>query len=173
MNNFIHKAKAVMIVHAIGDALGVPVEFRTREYLDKYPITDMIGYGTYKMPKGAWSDDTSMSLCAVEGNFNNYKTAQNFVKWLYLGNFTPTGKPFDVGNTCLKAINNFVSSGDCYKCGLTDEHSNGNGSLLRIHLFVLKQINTIQQRLINHEITHRKTLEHLFPEYFKIETIYI
>lgn len=35
MNNFIDKEKAVMIGHAVGDALGVPVEFRKRENLEK------------------------------------------------------------------------------------------------------------------------------------------
>ena len=32
---------------AIGDALGVPVEFKSREYLRDHPIIDMIGYGTF------------------------------------------------------------------------------------------------------------------------------
>ena len=31
----------------IGDALGVPVEFKTRQELRKNPVTTMIGYGTY------------------------------------------------------------------------------------------------------------------------------
>ena len=36
--------KAVMIGHAVGDALGVPVEFRDREELDAIPVTDMKGF---------------------------------------------------------------------------------------------------------------------------------
>jgi len=35
---------------AIGDALGVPVEFESREYLKENPVSDMIGYGTYNKP---------------------------------------------------------------------------------------------------------------------------
>lgn len=47
----------------MGDALGVPVEFKTRDELKENPVTDMCGYGTFNLPKGSWSDDTSMMLC--------------------------------------------------------------------------------------------------------------
>ena len=61
-----NKIKAVIIGHAIGDALGVPVEFATREELDNAPLETMEGFGTYPMPKGSWSDDTSMALATLE-----------------------------------------------------------------------------------------------------------
>ena len=43
----VEKIKSVMLGHAVGDALGVPAEFSNREELQKKPITDMVGYGTY------------------------------------------------------------------------------------------------------------------------------
>lgn len=142
MNDFIQKAKAVMIGHAVGDALGVPVEFRTREYLKYHPITDMVGYGTHNVPKGAWSDDTSMSLCALDvisaSGVDLNKVMKNFGKWLYQNAFTATDDTFDVGATCQAAIDRFMSYGlPINKCGLSDDYSNGNGSLMRIHPFVL------------------------------------
>ena len=42
--NMLEKIKAVMLGHAVGDALGVPVEFCSREELDAQPVTDMIGW---------------------------------------------------------------------------------------------------------------------------------
>lgn len=60
------KIKAVMIGHAVGDALGVPVEFCSRAELQTDPMTDMRGFGSYPVPAGAWSDDTSMSLAALD-----------------------------------------------------------------------------------------------------------
>ena len=66
MEEVTKKIKAVMIGHAVGDALGVPVEFCEREELDESPLSDMMGYGTYDVPAGAWSDDTSMSLAALD-----------------------------------------------------------------------------------------------------------
>ena len=47
----------------VGDALGVPVEFRRR---DTYKVSDMIGYGTYEQPPGTWSDDSSLTLATLE-----------------------------------------------------------------------------------------------------------
>ena len=47
---------------AIGDAMGVPLEFCKREDLIKNPTTTMKGYGSHDVPKGSWSDDTSMTI---------------------------------------------------------------------------------------------------------------
>ncbi|MDW7669893.1 MAG: ADP-ribosylglycohydrolase family protein, partial [Bacillota bacterium] len=50
----------------VGDALGVPVEFNSREKLKQDPVVDMRSYGTYNQPAGTWSDDTSMTLCTLD-----------------------------------------------------------------------------------------------------------
>lgn len=142
MTDFLYKAKSVIIGHAVGDALGVPVEFSDREELEKSPVTDMEGYGTYQVPKGAWSDDTSMSLCALDCLDKDYidwdGIMGNFARWLLSGEFTPTGVTFDAGRTCEKAVYNYcLNHKKALECGLSDEMSNGNGSLMRIHPFVL------------------------------------
>ena len=139
----IEKIKAVMIGHAVGDALGVPVEFCSRDEIAKNPVTDMRGFGTYPVPAGAWSDDTSMSIAAFDslskGVIDHDEIMDNFVRWASNDEFTPTGEMFDIGRTCLTAIRNFleVDGRPALECGLTDEHSNGNGSLMRIHPFAL------------------------------------
>ena len=138
----LNKIKAVMFGHAIGDALGVPVEFRRREYLDKNPVKDMFGFGTHNVPAGTWSDDTSMSLCALSSLLNGTvdydDIMRNFCKWCYDGEFTTDGVVFDIGNTCSNAIDNYFYNGMSVKsCGLNNVRSNGNGSLMRMHPFVL------------------------------------
>lgn len=138
----IDKIKSVMLGHAIGDALGVPVEFCARESLEKRPVTKMVGFGTYNVPAGTWSDDTSMSLCALEslgkGVVKYDDIMENFCKWYYHNEFTATGIMFDVGNTCANAIENYFDLGRApLKCGSISVNSNGNGSLMRIHPFVL------------------------------------
>ena len=50
----------------VGDALGVPGEFMSREELMEAPITDMIGGGAHEQLPGTWSDDTSMTLCTID-----------------------------------------------------------------------------------------------------------
>lgn len=137
-----NQIKAVMLGHAIGDALGVPVEFAKRSELDESPVTDMSGYGTYPVPAGAWSDDTSMSIATLDsiadGKINWDAIMVGFGEWYYKDKYTPTGKMFDIGNTCSYAIDNyFAHQKPVNKCGLDDEYSNGNGSLMRIHPFAL------------------------------------
>ena len=85
---------------------------------------------------------TSMALCALdalgEERLNFDKVMINFARWYYQDLFTPTGEMFDVGNTCSFAIERYMKENISWKeCGLTDERSNGNGSLMRIHPFVL------------------------------------
>ena len=140
--NVLEKIKTVMVGHAVGDALGVPVEFASREELKNAPVTDMEGYGTYPVPAGAWSDDTSMSLAALDalskGEFSWDDVMINFGKWLQEGEYTPTGECFDAGMTCVRAILNYFNNKlSPNECGESSEHSNGNGSLMRIHPFVL------------------------------------
>ena len=138
----LEKIKSIMLGHAVADALGVPVEFVSRAKLDAEPVTDMMGFGTYPYPAGCWSDDTSMSLAALDslssGKLDWDEIMDNFGQWYYHDAYTPTGELFDAGNTCSVAISNYVSNGKSHRnCGLKGETANGNGSLMRIHPFAL------------------------------------
>lgn len=119
----------------VGDALGVPVEFESRETLKNNPVIDMRSYGTYNMPKGTWSDDTSMTLCLIDSLYSglNYNDIMiNFTKWIKNGDYTQYGKAFDVGNSTIEAITRFINKNPVLDCGGLDDHDNGNGSLMRI-----------------------------------------
>lgn len=50
----------------VGDALGLPVEYRSRSYLESDPVTEMIGFGTHNLPPGTWSGDSALALCTAE-----------------------------------------------------------------------------------------------------------
>ena len=45
------KVKDGMIGLIVGDALGVPVEFVSRQILKENPVTGMRGQGTYNQPQ--------------------------------------------------------------------------------------------------------------------------
>ena len=122
----------------IGDALGVPVEFTSREEREKDPVTDFREYGTHNQPKGTWSDDTSMMLATMSSiercNGIDYDNImQSFSEWFYSGKYTPYGEVFDAGRTCEKAIRRYAKEHkDPLMCGGKMEDDNGNGSLMRI-----------------------------------------
>ncbi len=118
----------------VGDALGVPVEFKKR---DTYKVTDMIGYGTYNQPPGTWSDDSSLTLATLDsmvklGKIDPADIMQNFFYWLDDGMFTPYGKVFDVGGGTRRAICRYANGTDPLKCGGRTRMDNGNGALMRI-----------------------------------------
>ena len=65
-------AKDILFGIAIGDALGVPVEFQSRNSLKANPVLGMREFGTYYQPKGTWSDDSSLTFCLAESLVNGY-----------------------------------------------------------------------------------------------------
>lgn len=136
----INKIKGCLYGSIVGDALGVPVEFKERSYLKKYPIKDMIGSDLsnqkYNYPAGMWSDDSSMNLLTIESlikkKYNSNDIMYRFSLWLNDNYMTPFGTLFDIGVTTKKAIENFNKKLPKFRWGLKDEKSNGNGSLMRM-----------------------------------------
>lgn len=129
------KTRDALFGVAVGDALGVPVEFRSRSAIVKNPVTDMTGYGTYDQPPGTWSDDSSLTFCladALTAGYNLHTIGKNFQSWLYQNTWTARGDVFDVGITTRAAIGALERGAEPQHAGGADEHSNGNGSLMRI-----------------------------------------
>jgi ADP-ribosylglycohydrolase len=119
----------------IGDVLGVPVEFKKREDLEKSPVTGYLEYMSWNQPKGTWSDDSSLTLCLVEELTKGYdleKIGQSFVKWNKYGHWTAHGSLFDIGGTTRHAIARLIKGESAKFSGNIFEEDNGNGSLMRI-----------------------------------------
>ena len=112
---------------AIGDALGVPFEFKER---GTFECKDMVGYGSHNQPEGTWSDDTSMTLATLRslkdnnGKVNIEDIKKNFLAWVNNKEFTANGEMFDIGHATFKAL---MRDRPC-----SGEYENGNGSLMRI-----------------------------------------
>ena len=142
MKNAEDAIRAVVVGHAVADALGVPVEFLSRRELAADPVLGMRGFGSHPVPAGTWSDDTTMAIAALDvladGRVDYRAIMQNFADWYAHGAYTATGVTFDIGGTCAAAIRRFTRNGTApTACGPREGFSNGNGSLMRIHPFVL------------------------------------
>jgi ADP-ribosylglycohydrolase len=130
--DYTDKIKSVLFGVAVGDALGVPVEFKNRPTVRNNPVTDMIGYN---LPPGTFSDDSSLTFCLAEAltkEFDLNTIGENFVKWYYHNYWTPRGKVFDIGITTRRAIDRLAKSKRPDLAGDVEVSSNGNGSLMRI-----------------------------------------
>jgi ADP-ribosyl-[dinitrogen reductase] hydrolase len=129
--------RSALLGAAVGDALGVPVEFQGRRDREKDPVIDMRAFGTHHQPAGTWSDDTSMILATMSGllaagTFDPEAVMEQFSRWMNEGKFTPHGEVFDIGIATSAAIRRYRSGVSVLDCGGDGEMSNGNGSLMRI-----------------------------------------
>jgi ADP-ribosylglycohydrolase len=128
-------ARDILFGVAVGDALGVPVEFKERNIIAQDPVTDMRGYGTHDQPPGTWSDDSSLTFCLAEclcASYDLRDLADRFINWYNHNYWTPYDEVFDVGIATSQAIQRLEAYPDILFAGGTDEQSNGNGSLMRI-----------------------------------------
>ena len=118
---------------AIGDALGVPVEFLDRETVRNINVQNMMESG---VPKGTYSDDTAMTLAMIDGmnkkSYDLVKIMNNFVEWFNTGKYSGLSYPFGLGNCCREAIIKYKKTKDINTCGCTRVRENGNGALMRI-----------------------------------------
>ena len=171
--DFSNKIKSALFGVAVGDALGVPFEFSSREEMEQKPATDMIGFGTYNQPPGTWSDDSSLTFCLAEALANNGYSlgsmASNFYSWRENAWWTAHNRVFDIGITTSRAISNLLKilqeenfqKLNKLKSSDSDyERENGNGSLMRILplLFYIRGMDPIKQFDITWDVsalTHR------------------
>ena len=133
--NLLEKIRGGIFGVAVGDALGVPYEFLSRDLMKDNPAKEMIGYGSHNQPVGTWSDDSSLTFCLMEGLLNGYDTkniADKFISWYDKSFWTPHGNVFDIGMTTRESIRYMKKGHSPELCGGMDEYSNGNGSLMRV-----------------------------------------
>lgn len=78
---------------AVGDALGVPFEFKKR---GTFTCQEMTGYGSWNQAPGTWSDDTSMTLATLDsiketGRIDCEDMRRRFCDWLHGDAYTAGG----------------------------------------------------------------------------------
>lgn len=120
---------------AVGDALGLPAEYKSRSTLKENPVTEMQAYGTHNQPAGTWSDDSSLSFVTTETICEGY-SIEGFCEKLrdmYLRNhWTPHGRLFHIETSTKNAIER-LSRGVSPSDACDDENlAMGNGALMRI-----------------------------------------
>lgn len=126
----------------IGDALGVPYEFRSPRDIppiDQIEMDPPDGRRAHMVKAGTWSDDGAQALGVLDtflkgrGEGAYERLADNLVGWMNRGDFAVNRHVFDRGNTTMRAVFKLQSrTGDARLCGLTGEYDNGNGSLMRV-----------------------------------------
>ena len=127
------RAMGAFLGLAVGDALGTTLEFSQR---DRNPrLVDIVGGGPFGLRPGCWTDDTAMALALADsllakGRLDCRDLMDRFVAWWRNGEYSCTGRCFDIGNTIRQALERYRRTGNPL-AGSTDRYSAGNGSLMR------------------------------------------
>src|SRR6218665_1978195 len=103
----INRITDVLLGVAVGDALGVPVEFLPRKGLMNDPVSGMRAFGMHHQPAGTWSDDSSLTFCLAEMLCNGYDLgdlSRRFIDWKQHAYWTAHGRVFDIGIATSFAI---------------------------------------------------------------------
>lgn len=125
----------------IGDACGVPYEFRHPSELPAFEQLEMIPPQSFfrsyaHVAPGTWSDDGAQALCLYVslkscGFYHAYDFAARLIKWHDRGYMAVDNYVFDIGNQTGVAIARLKSGTTTRYAGLAGERNNGNGSLMR------------------------------------------
>ena len=132
-NEELDRYRGALLGLAVGDALGVAVEFMPPGTFE--PVSEMRGGGYHGLMPGEWTDDTSMALCLAESliecrGFDAVDQLQRYVRWWRRGHLSSIGRCFDIGGTTRAALEEFESSGE--PSAPTAPDTAGNGSIMRL-----------------------------------------
>jgi ADP-ribosylglycohydrolase/protein-tyrosine phosphatase len=125
--------------HLVGDAMGVPYEFREPEEIGDVRFGERgtpERPATHGQPPGTWSDDGALMLALLDSlvsvGFDPEDQGRRALAWFQSGAYTPDGTVFDWGGTTTAALRAIERGTPAEEAGPTGEHSQSNGSLMRI-----------------------------------------
>lgn len=149
----------------IGDALGVPYEFKPASAIPAPELIEFEPPAGYprshsSVPPGTWSDDGAQALCLLEallakGSLDLDDFAQRMVRWYRHGHLAVDGRVFDVGIQTSSALSAIDRGVPVEQAGRADERGNGNGALMRVLPLALWHQGTDEQLV---EDSHRQSI---------------
>ncbi len=92
---------------AVGDSLGSAVQHRKPGAFT--PLGDLIGGGPFDLPRGAWTDDTAMTLCLAESllecrGADPADQVQRYQRWQREGYLSSTGQCLGITAAVSRAL---------------------------------------------------------------------
>jgi ADP-ribosylglycohydrolase len=91
---------------ALGDALAAATQNRRASHFT--PVSDLLGGGPFKLPRGVWSDDTAMALCLaeslVETGGDDRDQLGRYARWQRDGYLSATGHCVGITVATVRAL---------------------------------------------------------------------
>ncbi len=157
------KFRGALIGLAVGDALGMPVEFQTRGKFEE--VKGFSSGGPFNLPAGYWTDDTSMALCLADSiiakqKYDSFDVMDRYSRWIREGYRSSTEKCFDVGNQISKSVSKYGQNSIIPPDEQRVEAA-GNGCVMRLAPVIIASIasgkdviNTERYAMISARETH-------------------
>ena len=156
--DILDRIRGVAVGAAVGDALGMPLEFGPPRPVDAL-VHDML---PGRIPAGTFTDDTEMALALTDSllahcPLNPADLAQRFVAWL-------EGNPPDVGIHTASVLRR-VAAGEPWRHAATavqaeKPNSAGNGSVMRCWPVALACWDDLDHLLVDSVLQSRVTHPH-------------
>ncbi len=165
MKNNILKDKMLGCLYGqvVGDAIGLGSEFMSKDEVIKNYPDGLKSYSQIiqdahrrRWAKGAWTDDTDMMLCILDGfengRFNPHHVASNFKDWF-------NGNPMGIGGHTFKVLcmSDYVEQPELSSklwWDLSRHQSAANGALMRTSVVGLASANVEEQAHSICKLTH-------------------
>ena len=137
-----NRVRAAVLGALIGDALGVPFEFRKPEVvraalLPDFSYPERFSRAHEGTPTWTYSDDGAQLLALADslmadGGLSLPKFCQRLLAWVRTGHYAVGGQVFDIGKQTYDALGRVQDGYPPEECGRDLEQCNGNGSLMRV-----------------------------------------
>lgn len=156
---------------AIGDALGMPLEFKEPHEFE--PLASLEKGGPFNLPLGYWTDDTSMALCLADSllakvGYDSYDVMDRYCAWRNDGYRSSLGVCFDIGNQVSTSLNEYQRDGAAIIRQSKDRLSSaGNGSIMRLAPIIIASHsagNSIEKTMELAKVSGRETHYSLLAE---------
>lgn len=144
--------------HLVGDATGVPYEFREPSAVG---TVTWGATGTHGRAPGTWSDDGALMLALLDSllaradagldPFDTDDQGRRYLDWFDRGAYTPDGEGrFDWGGATQRALARLRDGVPAERAGGIGERDLGNGSLMRILPVPLVERDVPDVTLVGH-----------------------
>jgi ADP-ribosyl-[dinitrogen reductase] hydrolase len=173
------KALGAFVGLAIGDALGAPVEFKKR---GSFPVvSEMLSGGYFRLPAGAWTDDTAMALCLSDAlkhnsNIDARDLLERFCRWASDGENTSTGISVGIGQNTLRVLGEFKRH-NYLNAQPTKQRADGNGAVMRLAPVSIRHWRNpkiaSEVAIKQSQITHYSTISAASCELLSLMLVYL
>ncbi len=134
--NIRSRAAGGLLGLALGDALGLCVDFGSRAERQADPVTGLREASGWGKGLGIWSDETSLALCLADSicatGFDPQDFGQRALSWLDEGHRSAIGRSFGAGGQVVRALERIRGGMPAVIAGGRGENDNGNGGLSRM-----------------------------------------